>query len=346
VSQRERPAPSGASLFEAAFGAKPAPAREAAPAATKPAGSSTFSAKAASDAAAARERDRDRDRDRERDRDRDKDASAPAAAPEPRRSLVDLIAFEEALPARLRRDPAHAKVLARGAPAKSFLRPDEPAAPDQDDGDRGRWDVLRLLSFAAPLELAQVRDVVAARFDDETQLELPVVVVAGELRPSFDEGQSLEIAAQIAQPLAASNKALAALVKQAEGATQSAWSASREMMTGLLRQIEQAANGTPGLPPRYLSGQLERALVEGRKYRKRVLFGGTRIRADLQFPSGVDVPIYLPESAGDLLPMLPSLPVVAAVELRPREDASESNAEALVALAVGRVVRRLAPKGA
>ena len=185
-----------------------------------------------------------------------------------------------------------------------------------------------------------MRDVVAASFDDETMLELPIVLVGGELRPSFEESDTLKLAAQIAQPLAVSNKALPPLLKQVETLTESAWTATRDMTTNLVRQIEQAAQGTGGLPPRYFATQLERALVEGRKYKKRVLFGGTRLRAELVFPSGTELPIYLPERTAELLPMLPSLPVVAAVELRPREDGAETHPEALVALGIGRVVRR------
>ena len=51
------------------------------------------------------------------------------------------------------------------------------------------------------------------------------------------------------------------------------------------------------------------------------------------------VPIYLPELTAERLPMLSAFPVVAAVELRPREDSSEPSPDALLALAVARVVR-------
>ena len=54
--------------------------------------------------------------------------------------------------------------------------------------------------------------------------------------------------------------------------------------------------------------------------------------------SGETVPIYLPESAATSLPLLPAFPVVSLCIVTTREDLTETQPEALVATALGRVL--------
>jgi hypothetical protein len=64
------------------------------------------------------------------------------------------------------------------------------------------------------------------------------------------------------------------------------------------------------------------------------------VRADLTLPrSGETMPLYLPETAATSLPLLLSFPVVALCEIIPREDLTEPQDEALLASALGRVLR-------
>jgi hypothetical protein len=303
---KDRPSGNGAAVFDGAFGAR-----------------------SASDAAAAREREKS-------------ESSPRATSPEPsaRRALVDLLAFDPTLPGRLRRDASLSKLVVKASPPKPALRTDEPAPKPPSEEERGRWEVLRVLSHATPLDAAQARDALAASLDDDAQLEMPILIVGGELRPSFDEIRTLEAAAQIAQPSSSANKALAPLVKLATDTAQAPHPPTREVTVHVVKQLELAMAASPGLPPKFFSTQLERLLLEGRAYKRRTLFGAPRIRAELVFGAGEPVPIYLPEASQDLLPLLPSFPAIAAAELRPREDASEMQAECLVALALARVVRR------
>ena len=81
-------------------------------------------------------------------------------------------------------------------------------------------------------------------------------------------------------------------------------------------------------------------MLEERHFKRRTVLGELRIRAELATPSGETVPAYVPAAVASKLPMLPSFPVVLLGELRPREDAQESHAEALLVLALGRVVRQ------
>jgi hypothetical protein len=50
-------------------------------------------------------------------------------------------------------------------------------------------------------------------------------------------------------------------------------------------------------------------------------------------------PTYLAEEVSPKLPLLTGFAVLALVEVRPREDAAESQSEALLAHALGRLVR-------
>jgi hypothetical protein len=264
----------------------------------------------------------------------------PGSADAPRRqAMVDLLAFDAALPERMRREPAVLKLLGALPTRQAWRRTDEATDDESQRSERGRLDVLRLLSFAAPLELARLRDAMNQAFDDPGQLELPLFVVAGELRPTFDDLEALKLAIQVAQPLAGASKALAQALKLATDSVSSSWPPTGEAASTLLRQLEQASATVPQLPARYLASQVERALVEQRRYRRRIVLGEPRLRAELAFSRSESVPIYLPELTAERLPMLSAFPVVAAVELRPREDSSEASPDALLALAVARTVR-------
>ncbi len=310
---------------------------EPAPAASGASG--WMSLRSASDAAADRDTRGARPADRRSGDDRARDFEDGAAAPR-RHAFVDLLAFEPALPARLRRTPALSKLLAWKGERPAWVRPDEPI----DEGsreDRGRLDVLRVLSFGAPCDLPRVREMLDDAFDDATQLELPLVVVAGQLKPSHDDLALLRATVRAGQPLSLTNKPLQAALKVLEEAVETGVAPPGEATAALLRQAEQAA----GAMWSYLSAQVQRMILDERQFKRRTVLGDLRIRAELTTPSGEAVPAYVPASVAPSLPMLASFPVVVIGELRPREDAQETHAEALLVWALGRVVRQVGGGG-
>jgi hypothetical protein len=108
---------------------------------------------------------------------------------------------------------------------------------------------------------------------------------------------------------------------------------------GLARQIE-VGSASLSLPPRYVASEVERALLEGRKYKRRTLLGAARVRADLLIGRDASpFPFYVLDSVAASLPLLPSCPVTALCEVRPREDVAETASEALFAVALGRVLQ-------
>lgn len=253
-----------------------------------------------------------------------------------RRAVVDLLAFEPNVPSRLRRSKVHAPLLAVVAPPRAHQKVDAPAG-EQSADDRARADVSRVLSCGAPLGLEDLQANVEALFEDPHDLEMPLALVEGDVRPTMDEGETLRVTAEIAKALAGDNKRVHAAIAIAQDALARSIPPLPETAASLAKQIELATNEL-SLPARYFADIVDRTLLEARSYKKRLLLGALRIRAELTLGKGT-LPVYLPESAASHLPLLPVFPATALVELRPREDASESNAVALVAHAFGRVLR-------
>ncbi len=289
------------------------------------------SAKIASDQAAEARPDRPADRRDARE--------APESAAE-RRFLIDLLSFEPEVPRRLRRTKGYATLLADFHPPRAPRRLDEADSErDKDRDERARLDVLRVLSCGDPLEVSALGAAVDMAIEDANDLEVPLLLASGELKPTFDEIEALKAATRIAQPLSATDKRLVAAVAVANEVVAAQVPPSAETAQALFKQLEGAVSGL-NLPPRYLAESVERTLLDTRAYKKRVVLGDTRIRCELATPGGSPWPCYVPEPVGTKLPLLTSFPVVALVEARPREDAFESHPEALFVVALGRVLKR------
>ena len=252
-----------------------------------------------------------------------------------RHAFVDLLAHDAALAPRLRRTPLFSKLLAAHAERPPWVRPDEPYV-EKPREDRDRADVLRVLSFTAPCDLVRTRELVEEAFDDPEQLELPLVVIAGTLKPTHDDVAVLRATVHAGQPLSLTNKPLQTALKVIEEAIDGGGSPSSEATSALLRQAEQAAGQLWG----YLSSQVTRAVLEERHFKRRTVLGEVRIRAEIATPSGESIPAYIPATVATKLPMLSAFPSVVLADLRPREDAQEAHAEALLVWALGRVVRQ------
>jgi hypothetical protein len=262
----------------------------------------------------------------------------PPAAPPPRRlAVVDLLFFEPPVAPRLRAQKRHAPMWT-AAPRPRVASVDEPR---REPADRDRDTVLRVLCFARPDGAASIRRALADALD-EGDLEPPLGLVAGELRPHFDETETLRATIAAAQPVAGNDRKVLAALALANEALATSIGPRPDAALSLARQIE-AATGGLSLPPRYVGSQAERALLEGRKHKHRTLRGAPRLRADLALRDGEALPVYLPEAVAGSLPLLPSFPVIMVCEVRPREDAAEAQAEALFAVALGRVLHVRAP---
>ena len=252
-----------------------------------------------------------------------------------RRAVVDLLAFEPNVPSRLRRSKIYAPIVTMAASPRTAMDVDAPAGEQQQE--RGRVEVLRVLSCATPLGAGDLQASVDALLDDPHDYEIPLLFVEGDVRPTMDEIEALRVGAELAKALGATNKRVQGLCALATETLSRSVPPLPEAAFALYRQLE-AATSELSLPARHFADLVERTLLEARSFKKRTLLGATRIRTELTLGRLV-LPLYLPEAASSQLPLLPTFPLAALAEFRPREDASESNAAALVAFAFGRVLR-------
>lgn len=299
--------------------------------AIKPAQDQAFSVKAASDSAAREEKVKEA---------RASTTSGEGAKDKEvvRRAVVDLLLVERKIIARARENKRFAEVLAKTPRPRGAKSADEPRAePSQDERDRDT--ALRLVSFGRPDGLAEVHRALAESLDDLTDMDPPLLLVAGDLKPSFDELDLLRATVNVAKPLASGDKKLLSAIAVSEEAINASHTPRAETLLNLAKQIEQACS-SPSLPQGYVSAEAERVLVEGRKYKRRLLLGAERVRADLTLARSSDVvTLYLPLALVQSLPLLVSYPIIALVEVRPREDLIEPHGEALFPGALARVLK-------
>jgi hypothetical protein len=251
--------------------------------------------------------------------------------------VVSLLCFDAAIAPRLRRSKRFAAVFDPKARPKRAQGVHEPHQEEPPRDERG--DVLRVLSFGQPADAAEIHRALADSLDDLDDLDPPLVLLAGELRPTFDEVEVLRATVAVVKQVAGGDKKVLGSLAVGQEALAAPIAPRSETTLGLVRQIEQAA-ASLSLPPRYVPAEVERVLVEGRKYKRRTVLGAARVRAELTPARGGEaMPLYLPETAATSLPLLVAFPVVALCEIIPREDLTEAQDEALLAVALGRMLR-------
>ncbi|NUP05552.1 MAG: DUF2169 domain-containing protein [Polyangiaceae bacterium] len=251
-----------------------------------------------------------------------------------KRAVVDLLYYQQEIVARLDRDPYWREKTAQ---ASLGLRRTADAAREKDP-DQERLRLLKLLCTVEPIMSGELRYAYEDRLAASSIYELPLILAEGDLEPAFDEVETLKLMLAATSPLGVNDKKLGGLVKVANEMLASSWPPTGESALGLARQLEQAAKEL-ALPPRYLTQQVDRALLEARHFKKRSVFGGTHLRADFIIPrADGHLPLYVDENVIPKLPLLGSIRVIALGELRPQEDSAESHPDAFVALALARRV--------
>jgi hypothetical protein len=327
------PAPAKAGAFDGAFGkpATKAAAVKAAPAAGKAAGfgGAFGSVKNLSDSAA----------DKERERADKAPGEAPKPAEQRRLRVLDLLFHEPKIAARLRQSKRWTALWPARDKARTVASVDE-ARAEAASADRDRADILRVLSYGRPETASAARSALDEMLDEVLDLDPPLVLLGGELRPTFDETETLRTTIAVAQPVAGGDKRLLASIAVAQESLAGGVPPRPDAALGLARNIEQNSLAL-SLPPRYVGTEVDRLLLEGRKYKRRPLLGSPRVRAELVTGSSSSevLLVYLPESVASSLPLLTAYPVVALCEARPREDVQEPAEESFFALALGRVLR-------
>jgi hypothetical protein len=261
--------------------------------------------------------------------------AAEAATPAPPqrsadRTFVDLLWF----------DPAVAKRLRSTVAPRPFV-PEMPAprdATDEKDPDvRERREVLKAMTSGSPLDGEALRHAIEDQFADPATHAHPLVLVTGELAPSFDELATLKAAVQLGLLLGGGDKRTRDAAMVAGEALKSEPPPPRDAALALARSVVEAASKSGGPP---LQQSITRLLLDQRAFRKRHLFGAPRVRMELSLAGATSlIPVYLPEAAEEALPCLTKLRVRLVAEVRPQEDYAETATESFLAFALARVLR-------
>jgi hypothetical protein len=111
---------------------------------------------------------------------------------------------------------------------------------------------------------------------------------------------------------------------------------------GLTARIKDAfASVKRAVPPEYHQTQTERALLDGRHYQRRQVFGDTYLRG-LVYAGGSSSPIptYLPDHLARKLPLFTRFKVRLIAEVHMPVDQFEIHPSALKVVAIARVMDR------
>jgi hypothetical protein len=269
------------------------------------------------------------------------EAPSPALATrETPREHVDLLWFDPAAVGRIVADKALGEGRGEGAGARWVK---EAVSSREPHEAKDRREILAAVSRGRPIdEPAGIEQVASAAYRDDGTFAAPLILVAGELSFDFDEVETLRAMLTVTAPFAAADKKLKEVTSSAAEVLKADGRLPGDIAAGHTRRIEEAfVQGQRSVAPGYLDTSVERILLEDRRYPRRTLFGEPRLRAVLAFPGGSPpIPAYLPETLATRLPLFRRFRVRAVVELRPQEDQYETHGDALVVLALARVLRR------
>lgn len=269
-----------------------------------------------------------------------------AARPRPRTS-TELLWFDPAYVARMREHPDWQVVLAErelrdldrkiersmSGAAPSF---DEPEPQEKVD----RRDVFEILVRGEPISPARVKDAFDGAVDGDGMFEPPLVLIAGNLKFSFDEIECLKAAVAAVTPLLpAADKRLKEAVDAGTELLRSPWlTSARTLAERALTRIRKAfADTRRELPVDYVDELVERAVLQGRHYQRRSVLGQVWLRGFLHAGGTLQevLLLYLPETLARELPMLTEVSVRVIAEVRGKQDKFEIQGLALRAVGVG-----------
>jgi hypothetical protein len=252
-------------------------------------------------------------------------------SPPPRASSPDalsLVWFHPQCLPRLRKDPRFASIL--------DALDEQPLDEDLDDPAHAEATAdIEDPRGAISAEGATAALAGAAR--DDGRLVQPIVLLAGELVFSFDELEELKAMISAAAPHAgaeAEAKGILDLTKEFLGTP--GLPGAPVVAEGLGTRIRETFEKRGLIPAGQLDGQAERALLGGRHFQRRVLFGGPHVRALFHAgPAEGPIPVYLCEELATKLPAAQRLRVRLLAHVHPAVDQHETHPAALRAVALG-----------
>lgn len=229
----------------------------------------------------------------------------------------------------------------------------EPADPRRDLGAedpekaRTRHNVFGILSDGEMVDPSGISRIVNDAVNQRGRFTPPLALTGGELRFPFDEVETLKAMIVAMTPFLGSDKRLKEMV---DSMTELLKTPYLQGSTGIVDKLTRDLRGqfresNRSLPATYLDGHVERLLLEQRRYAIRKVFGGEFIRALLMIPaeggmkgqaSEASIPVYMPKTLDQTLPMLVSMKVRLIVEAHLQQDPYDTSSYALRTVALGR----------
>ncbi|WP_437677029.1 DUF2169 family type VI secretion system accessory protein [Sorangium sp. So ce131] len=254
--------------------------------------------------------------------------------------VLDLLWFDPRSMGRIRRQPAWRALL------EGLM--DEPPDPDIDDpaldvepaAAEDRREIFEVLAHGEAMGDEALRGALRGAIRRDGRFVPPLVLVEGELSFPFEEIEILKATVAIMGPLSGGDDRLKAAVTAAREFLQMLDPlSSPSAAEGLTASMKEAyTRGTRVQALVEVEMQVDRVLLEHRRYQRRVLFGGPHLRCLLR-PRGAPggIPAYLPEALAEVLPMFQRFPARVVAEAHLPVDQREAHPAALKAAAVARV---------
>ncbi len=263
----------------------------------------------------------------------------PAAAAPAYRAPVEvlqLLWFEaESLPLA-RKEARFASVLEAldGQPLDQDL--DDPSLADDPAAVEDRREAFEILARGPAVDEEGATAALAAAVREDGRILPPIVLLAGEVFLPFGEVETLKAVMSVAAPRAGTDaeaRALLELTRDFLGTPGLAGAAAvAEALAGRLRDtFEKRGLVAPG----YFDAQVERALLGGRHFQRRIVFGGPHVRALFQTGGGEGgIPVYLGEELSARLPAAQRFRARILAHAHPGIDQHETHPVALRAAAL------------
>ena len=256
----------------------------------------------------------------------------------PRARTLELIWLDPKRAARIRKRPPWRSVVddARSGPLEG---PGDPSLPNQDVPAEDRRDMLLILARVDAMDGDDVAAALSEGVHEDGKFVPPLVLVAGELRFPFGEMETLKATLTTATPFIGGDELLKAAIDAAKDFLAipglSPAPAVVEMLTGRIR--DAFGRVKRAVPSGYLEAQTDRALLEQRRYQKRMFHGEPHLRALLHASGDREsMLVYLPEALADKLPLSQRFSARLVAEAHLCVDQYETHAYALEAFTLAR----------
>jgi hypothetical protein len=252
---------------------------------------------------------------------------APAAAPRTRETMA-LLWYSPEVADRIRSDARWTQLI-DAADAEGSAERLVGAEPERED----RRDVTEVLLGGKSCELIDLRE----RLARAEYAGAPLMLFGGELALGYDPARELRATIDIAAAVAPDDEKVRAAATRGEALLSAESFVSAKLAAEVTKQLNAVLReAAMQLPSSYLEHEARRAVVLGRHYERRELFGGPQLVAHFRFveTQGVHIVCYLLEALADHLPLYQRLPVRMLAELHPRVDDYAPGALALRCMAL------------